>query len=440
MHLLTIIAFIFLIVINLGDEELKPEVNKLLFWSLPDNAFVDNGYLLMKGIDAPLEQDAYQAGRTKLQNELVRFNILQKNHSEPHYKKPKPKSPYPEWEKLRCDYKAQADCVDFYLKQPSESSSSLLMAQRVLTDRYNRIKRSKNYVEVLVPIVNSEFPAYGELVKASELQRIQAILDIKENRHDLGMQRLIENALFSRKLLNSSKSLVSHLTALSMIQRDLRIISELSLHYPAFPTKYKNQLNTVLESISTTEYSIVPAILNEEVQVLQYIYHLNFELKKSRRYIDIKQRLFYQGNATLNLMHNQYMLWVHLAEVSPKEINQEKEKILESLKNPYGLGIAPYYIKNPIGKFFAQLDEKEFTKYIERHHDTEGHIRLVKLQLQLVGEFSKDQIQQTLSRYPDPYTLKSMQYDENEDVLIFNGRRPANVNVGKSNIYKVRLH
>jgi hypothetical protein len=441
MNLLVTIAVIFLVVINLGDQDIRPEVKEALVWHLPDHSLEDNGYLILKGIDAPLAQDAYQVGRKELLDELIRFEILQKKHSEPVVMKSKRKSPYPEFKELYCDSTVQADCVDFYLKQSSENLTSLQMAQRILTERFKAIKQSKNYIEVVPPIVHGEIPAYQDLWRASELQRIQGILDIKENRQDLGMQRLLENALFSRKLLYKSKSLVSHLTALSMIQRDLRIISELCLHYPEFSTKYKNQLGTVLQSISDTEYSIAPAILNHQLASLQLIYHLNFLIQKSRRYVDIKQTLFYQGNSTLNLIYDQSMLWIRLAEASPKEINKEKEKILQTLEEWYGFGIAPYYIRNPIGKIMNQVGEADFTGYIERHHDTEGHIRLVKLQLQfLSGEVSKDKIQQTLSLYPDPYTLKPMQYDENEDILIFNGRYPANVNFGKSKIYKVRLH
>jgi hypothetical protein len=49
------------IAVNIGDEPLKPEVQQALNWQLPEHALdKDNGWLILLGMDAPEDQDAYE--------------------------------------------------------------------------------------------------------------------------------------------------------------------------------------------------------------------------------------------------------------------------------------------------------------------------------------------------------------------------------------------
>lgn len=77
--LVIVIALFFLVIfLNLSDEPLKPEVKKALAWQLPEQALDNNGYLILLGMDAPTDQDAYQVGKKKLKAELSRYQTTQK--------------------------------------------------------------------------------------------------------------------------------------------------------------------------------------------------------------------------------------------------------------------------------------------------------------------------------------------------------------------------
>ena len=59
------LLFLTFVIINWGDEDLKPEVAQILSWQAPTNALDDNGYLVLLGIEAPLEMDASIIGKRR---------------------------------------------------------------------------------------------------------------------------------------------------------------------------------------------------------------------------------------------------------------------------------------------------------------------------------------------------------------------------------------
>ena len=124
-----------------------------------------------------------------------------------------------------------------------------MASQARLTARYNTIRQAKNYIEMMPPLITSPFPKYQLLMKATELERIEAISDISEGRVEQGVTRLAENAAFSRNLIRESNTLVSHMVAVAMMQRDTRILSELMTKYPEIATKYSAQLMPMFETV-----------------------------------------------------------------------------------------------------------------------------------------------------------------------------------------------
>ena len=282
---LLLLAFV---IINWGDEELKPEVAQALAWKPPHNAFEDNGYLILLGIEAPAEMSATQVGTRMLKAELARYVSTQKNHKETPAPEPNPAEvdDYIDWKDNRCKYEKQQNCVDFYLQQGADKLSFVMLLQERLTARYNEICGTKSYVEVIPPLVTSQFPKYSLLTQASELERIQAIFDISQGKLEQGVTKFAENAAFSRRLLLESNSLISHMIALSMMQRDTRILSELMIKYPKIVTQYAAQLMPVLAPISTPEFGFKKSLTYERdmtMQVMNSLVNRHPKLSTNRR-------------------------------------------------------------------------------------------------------------------------------------------------------------
>lgn len=439
--------FLTLVIVNWGDEELKPEVVQALAWKPPTNAFADNGYLILLGIKAPIEMNASQVGKKALEAELARFATAQKTHIELPAPKQNPAEvdDYIDWKDNQCNYQMQPNCVDFYLQQDADKLNFALLAEDRLAKRFQAIKQSKNYVEVMPPLISAEFPKYTLLMQASEMERVQVILDISEGKLEQGVARFAENAAFSRRLLRESNSLISHMVALALMQRDTRVLSELMLKYPIIVTKYAAQLVPVLAPISTPEYNLKKVFIYEKNLGLTTINIANnlAESEATAAGLDYFLQLlrvgylkvFYQPNATLNLLCDWSQYRIKLTEVSAAELDQAKQDLQHNQQTLLGLGIHPYYIKNPMGKILASVADPDYAMYIERKYDLDGYIYMVNSQL--VAILNKLEINK--SDLHDPYK-NLMQYDANSGVLTFAGRQPSSGNFNKSNIYQVKLH
>ena len=66
----------------------------------------------------------------------------------------------------------------FFLQQGADKLTLVIDSQARLTARYNTIRQVKNYIEMMPPLITSPFPKYQLLMKAAELERIEAISDI----------------------------------------------------------------------------------------------------------------------------------------------------------------------------------------------------------------------------------------------------------------------
>lgn len=442
---LPVVLILMLVAINISDEELRPEVKRSLNWQVPTDAFKDNGYLILLGIKAPIEQDAYQAGKIILESELTRYQVMQQTHKDSSTILRLDTSPSMNWKEYQCKYQETQNCVNFYEKEYAGKLILKVPSQKHLTNRFYAIKNSKHYVEVMPPMASAEIPYFSSFMYASELERIQAIKDIAEGKIDIGMARFIENAIFSRHFLENANYLISHMVAIAMIERDMRILSELLEKYPQVAMQYKNRLSLILKPIATPEYSFKKPYTYERNVMLSLMNNLKYEavheLATDKSALQRKiTELFYQPDATLNLFYDWGTLRMMLAELDAQHLDENKAKVQEKQKALLGFGFAPYYAKNPVGKILAQVAEPDYVSYIERHHDADGYITLVRLQLKLISErIPKDKVAQLLPNYLNPYTNQKMYLDNKSNIVIFNGRQPSNVNFNRSNIYKISL-
>jgi hypothetical protein len=436
------LLFLVFVIINWGDEELKPEVAQALAWKPVVNAFEDNGYLTLLGIEAPAEMSAKQIGDRMLKAELARFASKQKNHKEALAPEPNPAEiqEYIDWTDNRCDYSKQTNCVNFYLLQGAEKLSFVILLQERLTARYNEIWGTKNYIEVMPPLITSAFPKYSLLTQASELERIQAILDISEGQLEQGVTRFAKNANNSRRLLRESNSLISLMIAIALMQRDTRILSELMVKYPKVATQYAAQLAPVLAPISSPEYSLKKAFIYERDMGFQMMNTLKFTTPSefsgvnTNRFLKLYNWLGFQGNATNNTLYEQSKLFVKLAEVNAAELDDVKAEIAKSQRDGIEIDYRLFTTKNPTGRVLIEVAQPDYSSYIERQHDLDGYIYMVNFQLTAI--LNKLEIKQL--GLHDPYK-NLMQYDENSGVLTFEGRQPSSTNFNKSKLYQVKM-
>jgi len=445
--LIIVLSLVLIVVLaNLGDEPLRPEVSKALVWQLPEHAFDDNGFLIVLGLDAPNDQDAYQAGKKVLEAQLLEYQTAQMTHQEPPIDLPQDSKLHKDWQTTLCDYKKEQNCVEFYLKQDVEQLKSFFESTKKLEERYAAIKGSKHYVEITHPVLNGFYlPDYRYLSYASELNRIKATLEIANGNLANGIALWRENALFSRRLLRESSNLVSRMIAIAFIQKDLRILSELISKYPQLAIQYSESFMPLLTPISTPEYSMKKELIFERNWGIALLSrHTNEILKSTSTDLSFWETkiagLFQQTNAAVNLFYDWGTIRLQLAESNPQELDETQAKVYAQQIELLGFGVEPFYLKNPIVKTLLLVGEIDLYKgYIERQYDTGGHISLVALQVALAESkaFIPEQINKILPMFINPYTRKPMTFDENSHQIIFEGRQKSSIS--ESPLYKIKI-
>jgi hypothetical protein len=441
--LIFILLFLAFVINNWGDEELNPEVAKALDWKAPEHTFEDNGYLILLGIEAPSDVDAAAVGKKVLEAELARFVEVQKTHKEPHVATQAAISPYIDWKDNRCEYTTQKNCVDYYLQMGAAKLTFVISSQDRLVKRFQAIKQSKYYVEAFTPLYSSSFPSYKNLVLASELERIQAILDISEGKTAQGITRFIENAAFSRRLLRESNTLVAHMIAVALMQRDTRILSELLVKYPTLAKQYYTQLATVLAPISASEFNLAKPLRSERDMGLQTFSHLKYasasELggDKNNKFNQIWMWFGFQSNSTLNDTYTLSKSLQEMANADAIDLDKLKETHKQQYVDYFQMDHTLFIKKNPVGRILVSIAAPNYSDYIERQHDLSAYLAIVNVQLQILANEKPDS--KLVLTLQNPYTREVMPFDKDTGTLTFEGRQPSNTNFNKSKQYQVKL-
>jgi hypothetical protein len=243
----------------------------------------------------------------------------------------------------------------------------------------------------------------------------------------VGVKRLTENALHTRKMLQNSSSHLTSATLISMVQQDVQLLSHLLSTYPALAKQYKQELLPLLMPISSSEYDLERPFINDRAQSViafdMVINSIKFREKNAKlSFYEKLKGVNFQPNATLNLLYDRRTLSHRLAKTQAHRLAQVKAQIEAEKKALFGFGFRPYYLKNTIGKVLVNIfDATDLLIDVEALHDTEGYIRLVRAQLHILTENTpKENIAQVLVQYPNPYTLQPFVYDAG--VLKFEGR------------------
>lgn len=450
---ISLALFVSLVLINAFDEDLRPEAQAALNWQSPANMLVDNGFVILLGLDAPINEDALQVGTRRYQEELGRYRTLLKTHVEPTISSEpsadKINSPIDladaKWKIFYCDYEKKQSCVDFYRTLTTQEVALFYASQRPLEARFNAIKQSKHYTEAMPPMISGYIPKYSNLTAASELARMKAVRLITSGNMDAGVAEFVENATFSRKLMMNANSLVARMIAVAMVQKDMRILSELITQYPAIAVDFNAQWLPITSTISSFEFSFAKPFQHERNMTLQVMYQLKFQVtKKSNWFNKFIAYVIFKQNATVNLFYDWWQVNLDLLQAGPQNQLEAKREIHKQQQALLGFGYAPYYLKNPIGKILVSVATPEYSNYVERQYDLEGQIQLLALQIAMSRQYLKDenaesQITSLLDAYPNPYTGKAMRYDRKKHQIVFEGHQVSRANFGKSLTYQFEL-
>ena len=420
------------LVANSVDESAQPEVTKALAWEAPAHGLENNGYLILRGIDAPDDADAAQVGRRMVESDLALFRSGLRKSPPPVEKNTA--NGIARRKQWQCKYSETANCLAYYLTLDRARTQALFSAEKTLLERYRAMRASESFVEMLPPRDDFDWPPFFNLTIASELERLRAIEAIADGRMDEGLAGFVENARYARTLLKSSTTLIAHMIAVSMVQRDTRILGELVEKYPRI-AEQRELLAPILATVAAEEYSIGHAV----------DFEIAFQLRKIEDIPGEKGSLMLKKKATENLVYRLLKAQLTAVNAGAARYEQARASYVDERKTLLGWEMCCHvYFYNPFGKDLADIPQFSLADYAERQFDLNGDIGVVALQAKLIADRVPaaqiaDAVRNAAEPMRNPYDGSPLVWDAASGTLSFQGRHASNLIAGKGKIFTVHL-
>ena len=436
---------------NRHDDPLRPEVAALLKFEPPSpEAMRGNGYFTMLVLGAPAGEDAFEAGQRCFAAQMRGYERLQQTGKLEFASQNACESPSVLLTPMRCDANA-GNCAAHYVKH-AEAIRQALDKHAALVQRYRQMMELPEYVEVIPPDF-ANLPGYQNLVAASELWDMQAVLLLADGQTSEALHMLRQNAGLHRRMMNGARTLLGGMLAVAMETRHQRAVNGLIRQWPKMAQQYVGELKAALGE--TDAMGMIPALKGEMRFTLTTSSLLHIHLLFDDAPFEEQLRNFvlspvvwtsYLPNATLNQSYQNLQTVIHLAHLPADQLGPHAAEAAETAwKAVEGQGILPFRLRNFWGNIQVGIAGPGlYVPYIERAHDVEAHRRLVQLQITALQEHIPfDQMTAWLAAQPpelrNPYTLQPMGWDAAAQALIFEGRQPNTQNPEPRNVFRVPI-
>ncbi|NCU67683.1 hypothetical protein GWK50_17835 [Acidovorax sp. 210-6] len=244
-----------LIAANWRDDPLSEAAQQALRYTPPtEQALEDNGYLILLGLDAPLQgdavADAIALGRQRLAREIERRRWVEA-HGDAEEGMPQSIPVESSGDgvlsmRLRCPA-TESDCFDWYGKH-REEIKALVQANQPLMQRLQAAATAAQFSNPAPFYLLAEFPPYARLARAHELWLAQASLEWTRGQPQRAMDIARQAVQLRSRLAHSSNNLLTSMVALAMQYRELRWLSDASAHLtPQMSAKVLKPLEEMLD-------------------------------------------------------------------------------------------------------------------------------------------------------------------------------------------------
>lgn len=454
---LAIVIFVAGVLINLGDAAITPETQALMsapkYVADPDR----NGYFVLRAMDGGMGSDVLKTGRI-LEEKYQKLYEENPNRSDYETQISYEKAARSEWKNGRC-VKPTENCVEADLRKRAELES--LIAQNALALRhYELIQLLPEFEEHAIPSVFAPLLKYEPLVQGSEMVLTKAAFEIADGRLKDGIDHLIKNDEFLRRLLRKTSTLLSRNIALAMMRKQTRMIGELVEIKPALVEQYGEALAYLTRPLRQEEQSFSTVYGSEARFASNYLKNVdavhglamwvsgNDHPGLAARAIGKIFGLFYQPNATLNMVGASWSAILDEANQPVSEYSKVQARVMgknrQLIDHPY----LPYvhHLSNPVGKVVLPMAvvPEMYLGYMERSADVDGYLRLVGLQVdvrrkKIVESAMQDYANKAGAQFRSPYDGKPMTWVADKKQLQFVGRQRATSNLDGKNIFIAQM-
>jgi hypothetical protein len=417
-----------LVAINWSDEAPSPDALRLerAVVERPVVADADNGYVLLLGLAAPLDQDPLEVGR-KREQFLEHFSAPASADFVPFPDKDFDYRPLRSEATRRladaCMDGHQA-CLQAIRNDPGEVSR-WLASEAWLLDRYHRLLACSQWAETIPTDSRAPLPLFQHALHAQTLLLMQAWQAAHAGDPETARALLQEDAAFWRMALGSSDLLITKMIATVAVDRHFDL-GNLVLREAQGAGRHVDPPAAWLSPISRQERSIQRALAGE----MRY-FALSME---SPDRLDVAEvpggdswaarqlgRLLFKPQATRNLYASYFVHVANRLDVDYRRVPQARR----ALSSEFGPDDRAFRAYNPVGyAIYRNSAVNAYTDYALRVSDLEGARRAALLAVELrnrTPDVARPLCEMQETTLRNPYTGQSFDWDCATRSIVFQG-------------------
>ncbi|MEJ2453949.1 MAG: hypothetical protein P8103_07310 [Candidatus Thiodiazotropha sp.] len=428
-----------LVLSNLNDEPLSPEVKQIFAQSHPEIATDENGYFSLIGVHGPEHMTPHEWGlrwheaASRMDGEGGRTSDLQPEQEQQLFSLPQD-APCQDIE----------NCLEEVLARPEETRRVLEQAQSFL-DRCNLTLNYERYQEPWRPQMGlaAALPLYSSTCR--DLQSLHFALKVAEHQDEVAIAYLGRVMKFHTLHLQGSVTLLSKVVAISYLFRDYRLLNQYLLLRPTESLRQILAMRKLLKPLSDKGRSMEVVLKSEITFAARGFLDLqgvvateadgpDGEGASQGLFEKISTELLYLSNATVNEYYREIRPVLILERSSGRtyrELAMAMENEQECEKDRQR---SLYTLRNPVGHILIQIGLPSFLPYLEARDNLLALRALVAFQCDLLARGITDSaaIEQavTQARLVHRYTGEASIWNKDDRTLFF----PATAGSGRDPI------
>ena len=401
---LVLAPLLVVVMINLPDEDLAPEVAAYGVPRAPSVPEAENGHYALLALNASDGEDAMDYARAWVAEarSAARENRAEKLPVTRRAQRP-----------ALCDPR-KARCLAHVQSNRAEAEQQLEAFREDLA-RYERLLAYRRYEEVLDYRLRSDstLPPHGPLAQAQRAYLLRTAVAIEAGRTEAALGALERELAWQRAFLNGSRLLIGKTMAMENYWRDLMFVAELVQAKPAQMLPFAARLQALLVPLDGAPKT--KAALETEFRFAGAAFDEAASGRGEGGSIPerIVIALFFKRNATLNRAFRQF------ASLSGTVFEQPAHRVeagWEAFSKAWLERPLWEYAYNPAGKVIIEAGALGWKDYPYRAYDLVAFSRLLALRVELhaanvTAEQVPRAIEASAERLRDPYTLKPMRWD-----------------------------
>lgn len=416
-----VVFYLFLVLYNLRDDALDPELEKLLAAAPPQIDPASNGYFAWIGVVGPADQDPHAWGRrwyaealeadrkvTADLNASITLAIDAERRKDGLNSKDIPCA------KIET-------CLETVAAKPEEARAVLEKGKLALA-RGDAALAYPAYQEAWRPEASyaSPIPSYMNFYR--QLSAPRFALAVAEGRQDDALEQLGREMAFHTRQMQGAVSLIEKMVAIASLRNDYQLLSQYLAARPAEAKARVERLAALLAPLPTDALRLQPTLLNEQrvsVRLLRSMKDMNavslFGSAEGGDALVWVWTLGHLGRPLLlaNATANEYAGYQHsLIAADALTGAAYRDMLAKAQTEIAAAGENTYALRNPIGHILNTVALPSYASYYLKRDDLAMLQAAVALQLDLLRlDADAAAIGQAVATLVHPYTGAAPAWD-----------------------------